>query len=74
VLVPQKDIIEVNNAIKLYNILNKLNPLSILTLLESHRLLIEELISGNGNWLRRGVGVFKGAKVSQLNGQSQEFS
>ena len=66
VLAPQKDIIEVNNAIKLYNILNKFDPLSISALLEAHRLLMQDLISDNGKWRSRGVGIFKGAKVAHI--------
>lgn len=66
VLGPKNDIIEVNNAIKLYNNLHKLNPLSIDCLLEAHRLLMQELIVDNGYFRASGVGIFKGNQIAHI--------
>lgn len=63
---PKNDIIEVNNAIKLYNNLHKLNPLSIDYLLEAHRLLMQELIVDNGYLRASGVGIFKGDEITHI--------
>ncbi|WP_341789312.1 Fic family protein [Rickettsia endosymbiont of Polydrusus tereticollis] len=66
VLAPEKDIIEVNNAIKLYNNLNILNPLSIESLLEAHKLLMQGLITDNGRWRNSGAAIFKGKEIAHL--------
>ncbi|WP_417904949.1 Fic family protein [Candidatus Tisiphia endosymbiont of Micropterix aruncella] len=66
VLGSKNDIIEVNNAIKLYNNLHKLNPLSIDYLLEAHRLLMQELIVDNGYFRASGVGIFKGDEITHI--------
>ncbi|WP_341757380.1 Fic family protein [Candidatus Tisiphia endosymbiont of Ditula angustiorana] len=66
VLGPKNDIIEVNNAIKLYNNLHKLNPLLIDYLLEAHRLLMQELIVDNGYFRASGVGIFKGDEITHI--------
>ncbi|WP_341793408.1 MULTISPECIES: Fic family protein [unclassified Rickettsia] len=66
VLAPEKDIIEVNNAIKLYNNLNILNPLSIKSLLEAHKLLMQGLITDNGCWRKSGAAIFKGKEIAHL--------
>jgi len=66
VIAPKKEIIEVNNAIKLYNNLNDLNPLLINVLLESHQLLMQGLIIDNGVWRNSGVGIFKGDKLAHI--------
>lgn len=66
VLGPAKDIIEVNNAIKLYQNLPRINPLSIDDLLKAHRVLMNNLIKDNGKWRAGGVGIFKGNEVAHV--------
>jgi Fic family protein len=66
VLAPQKDLIEVSNAIKLYQNLSKFNPLSIDDLLAAHKLLMQGLIQDNGRWRSSGVGIFKGDKIAHI--------
>ncbi|WP_375326504.1 Fic family protein [Candidatus Tisiphia endosymbiont of Nemotelus uliginosus] len=66
VLGPQKDIIEVNNAIKVYNNLNIFNSSSIESLLEAHKLLMQDLIADNGCWRKSGAGIFKGNQITHL--------
>ena len=66
VLGPAKDIIEVNNAIKLYQNLPRINPLSIDDLLKAHRVLMNNLIKDSGKWRAGGVGIFKGNEVAHV--------
>lgn len=66
VLGPEKDIIEVNNAIKLYKNLSVINPLSIDDFLNAHKILMKGLIDHNGKWRTGGVGVFKGSEVAHV--------
>lgn len=66
VLAPQKDIIEVKNAIRLYDNLNQFDPLSIDSLLKAHQILMQELIIDNGQWRKGGVAIFKGHKVTHI--------
>jgi Fic family protein len=66
VLAPKKDLVEVNNAIKLYDNLREFNPLSIDDLLKAHKLLMQGLIQDNGIWRSSGVGIFKGNKIAHI--------
>jgi Fic family protein len=66
VLGSQKDICEVNNAIKLYANLAELNPLSIDSLLYAHELLMQGLITDNGQWRRGKVAIFKGNQITHF--------
>jgi hypothetical protein len=73
VLAPKKDIIEVNNAITLYNNLAQFNPLLINSLLKAHKLLMQDLIPDNGSWRNSGVGIFKGNKIAHLAPQASRL-
>jgi Fic family protein len=66
VIGPEKDIIEVKNAIKVYSDLSQINPLSIDEFLKAHKSLMKDLISENGKWRAGGVGIFKGAEVTHV--------
>lgn len=66
VLAPKKDIIEVNNAIIVYDNLHTFNPSSIESLLEAHSLLMQGLVADNGYWRKGGVAVFKGNQITHL--------
>ena len=63
VLGPQKDILEVTNAIKIYKNLAKWNPLSLESLLEAHAILMDSLIIENGRLRNGEVGIFQGDQV-----------
>lgn len=66
VLGPEKDILEVNNAIKLYKNLSSINPLSIKEFLNAHLILMKNLIVDNGRWRVGGVGIFKGSEIAHV--------
>lgn len=57
------EIKEVQNAYEVYELMLKLDPLSIDDLLKAHRLMMNSLITENGKFRSRGVGVFDGAKM-----------
>jgi len=71
---PEKDIIEVKNAIKVYRGLSHLNPLSIDDLLKAHKILMKDLIPENGKWRTGGVGIFKGAEVRHVAPPAKRLS
>lgn len=66
VLAPQNDIIEVKNAIDLYLNLAILDPLSIRSFKQAHKILMANLISSNGQFREKGVGIFKGKAVAHV--------
>lgn len=66
VIGPERDIIEVKNAIKLYDRLNALNPLSQKDFLEAHSVLMKDLTAEAGKWRSGGVGIFKGDQLAHL--------
>jgi len=63
VLAPEKDILEVKNAIKLYNDLTIFNPFKVESLLKAHEILMQGLIEDNGNWRKGNAGIFKGTEI-----------
>ncbi|AIL12598.1 cell filamentation protein Fic [Candidatus Paracaedimonas acanthamoebae] len=71
VIGPQKDILEVQNAIETYSFFDELNPLSIKDLLRAHKLLMKELIEEAGQWRSKGVGIFKGSQVKHMSPQAK---
>lgn len=74
IIAPQKDIVEVTNAIKLYDILNEFDPLVINDLLKAHQLLMNTLISDNGKWRAGGVGIMAGSKVTHIAPSAKRVS
>lgn len=66
VLAPQKDILEVQNAIKVYESLHSLNPLKIKDLLKAHETLMIGLVRDAGKFRATNVGIIKGSKVTHL--------
>lgn len=66
VIGPQKDIIEVKNALLVYEKFDQLNPLSMRDFLYAHKILMNDLIKDNGQWRQSGVGIFKGEKVAHV--------
>ena len=63
---PQKDVKEVINAIKIYENLEKYNPLSEKSFLKAHQNLMNNLIEDAGKYRKQGVGIVKGSKVEHL--------
>lgn len=66
VLGPKSDILEVENALKLYDNLQAYNPTSVQHIKKAHKLLMQGLIKDNGKFREKGVGVFKGKAVSHM--------
>lgn len=66
VLAPQKDIVEVQNAIKVYEQLHSFNPNSLKDLEKAHKILMQELIENAGKLRTTNVGIVKGSKVAHV--------
>lgn len=66
VLGPQKDILEVRNAIELYERLHEFNPNSLKDLLKAHSILMKGLAEDAGRLRAGAVGILKGSKVSHI--------
>lgn len=66
VLGPQKDILEVKNAIIVYEKLNEFNPNSIESLLKAHQLLMKGLIASSGKLRTKSVGIVKGSDITHI--------
>lgn len=66
VLGPEKDILEVNNAIQVYDILPELDPSSLTSFLKAHKLLMKGLIDRPGKLRSKSVGIAKGTVVAHL--------
>jgi len=63
---PQKDILEVLNAIKVYEKLDKYDFLSEKSFLKADQVLITGLISDAGKYRKQGVGIVKGTKLEHV--------
>lgn len=66
VIGPKKDILEVKNALELYNNLHNLNPLSQKDILTAHELLVKDIEKEAGMWRSGNVGVFKGKELAHM--------
>lgn len=66
ILAPKKDIIEVKNAIDVYQSLTTFNPLSLPSFKKAHRILMNKLIPLNGQFREKGVGIFKGKELTHI--------
>jgi Fic family protein len=66
VLAPKKDIIEVQNAIMVYEALDKLKVNNISSFLNAHKTLMQGLVSNPGKFRTSNVGIVKGSKLAHL--------
>ena len=66
VLAPKKDIIEVKNAIQVYENLNKFNAFDIKSLCSAHKMLMNNLVDNAGKIRRTAVGIVKGEDVQHI--------
>jgi len=64
VIGPQKDILEVQNAIKVYEHIQDINPYSQKDLLKYHKILMTSLVSDAGIYRKGQVGVFDNEKAN----------
>lgn len=63
---PEKDILEVLNALEVYKNINKLKPDNEKDFLNAHKLLLQKLIHNPGKYRNQGVGIVKGSKVEHI--------
>ena len=66
VLAPQKDIIEVKNAIELYSKLTEFNAYELDSLCRAHGILMNTLIEDAGQFRRTAVGIIKGNNITHV--------
>ena len=66
VIAPKKDILEVQNAIKVYEQLDTLNPYQLKDLEKAHSVLMNGLIDKAGKLRTTNVGIVKGSKVEHV--------
>jgi Fic family protein len=66
VLAPQKDILEVKNAIAVYELLRSFKPLSLTSFLSAHKTLMHGLIPSAGKLRTGGVGIVKGSQLAHM--------
>ncbi|MBC8755753.1 Fic family protein [Kordia sp. YSTF-M3] len=66
VLGPKKDIIEVFNAIEIYDHLDTYQPTSEKSFLKAHHDLMKNLVDDAGNYRKQGVGIVKGEKIAHV--------
>ena len=70
VIGPKKDILEVKNAIVVYDYLDNLNPNSFASFCEAHGLLMNGLIESAGQLRSKSVGIIKGSEIAHIAPQS----
>ncbi len=63
---PQKDIIEVLNALEVYKNINTLKHYSEKDFLKAHKMLMKGLIENSGKYRTKGVGIVKGSKIEHV--------
>lgn len=66
VLGPAKDILEVKNAIKCYDLIHSYKFNRLDSLLKAHQIMLQGLIEDAGTLRSRNVGIFKGATVAHM--------
>ena len=66
VLAPQKDIVEVKNAIELYSKLTEFNAYDLDSLCRAHGILMNTLIEDAGQFRRTAVGIIKGNNITHV--------
>ncbi len=63
---PKKDVVEVLNAIKIYENLKAYKPSSEKSFLKAHKILMNGLIENAGKYRNQSIGIVKGSKVEHL--------
>jgi len=71
VVAPKKDILEVKNAIAVYEQLDQLNPTSFNSFCKAHGILMNGLIDSAGRLGSKSVGIVKGAEIAHIAPQSE---
>ncbi len=66
VIGPKKDILEVKNAIAVYDYLDKLNPYEFESFCTAHGILMNGLVESAGKLRSKSVGIVKGSEVTHI--------
>lgn len=66
VIGPKKDVLEVINAITIYENLKQYDALSEKSFLKAHQVLMKNLIADAGKYRKQSVGIVKGSKVEHV--------
>jgi Fic family protein len=66
VIGPKKDILEVLNAIEVYEKINTFSPFSIKSFKKAHQLLMNGLIKNAGEFRKENVGIVHGDKIAHI--------
>jgi len=66
VIGPKKDILEVKNAIAVYDYLDKLDPFNFDSFCEAHGILMNGLIDSAGRLRSKTVGIVRGSEVAHI--------
>ncbi|MBT3382367.1 MAG: Fic family protein [Prolixibacteraceae bacterium] len=66
VLAPKKDIIEVKNAINVYNKLDKLKVFDLKSMYKADEILMKDLIESPGKLRTTSVGIVKGSNIAHI--------
>lgn len=63
---PEKDVNEVLNAIRVYDQIQSFDPKSSKSFLNAHEILMKGLVSDNGKYRKRGVGIMAGDRIAHM--------
>lgn len=66
VLAPQKDIVEVKNAINVYHQLDQFKVYDLESLCSAHKLLMQGLVENPGKFRTSSVGIVKGSNIAHV--------
>ena len=66
VIGPKKDVLEVLNAIKVYDSITSFDPFSSNSFLKAHKQLMEGLVENAGKYRTQGVGIIQGSRVAHI--------
>ncbi len=66
IIAPEKDILEVKNAIKLYETLDLLKARSLPSFLRAHKILMDGLVASSGKLRSKNVGIAKGSQLAHM--------
>jgi len=66
IMAPKKDILEVQNAIKVYDALPKFKLSNVSSFLKAHQLMMNGLVSTPGKFRSTAAGIVKGSKLTHL--------
>lgn len=70
----KKDILEVTNAIKVYDNIKSFKPFSYKSFLNAHKSLMNSLVEDSGKYRTQSVGIFKGSQITHLAPPAQRVS